>query len=245
MARAESTLPAAREAELAGDLPAAEKAYENDLKIRPAAETWQRLGFVRHLPNTCEAAIQAFREAPRLDPSLWTSHLFLGICLYRTNQFAQALSALEQAQRVAPRNQPGRDELDYWLGATRIALKQPLAGLQSLERLLARNPKHLEGALEAYRQSKALSPRRDGPGLAIGRLLLRKGRAEEALAALNEELTLAPGDPETSFAAGLAAIQLGRYVQAAQLMETATSGARENPEAPLALAQVYLALREP
>src|SRR5207248_558446 len=154
---------------------------------------------------------------------------------------------LEQAH-LAPRNQPGQDELDYWLGATRIALKQPLAGLQSLERLLARNPKHvealelvvrtyadlgsalwndvaernfetapgyevhghalesegnLEGALEAYRQSKALSPRRAGPGLAIGRLLLlRKGKAEEALAALHEELNLAPGDPETSYAAG-------------------------------------------
>ena len=65
---------------------------------------------------------------------------------------------------------------------------------------------NIDGALEAYRQSKALSPRRDGPGLAIGRLLLRKGRAEEALAALNEELTLAPGDPETSFAAGLAGL---------------------------------------
>ena len=290
MARGEPQLPAARQAELAGDLPAAEKAYENELKIRPAAETWQRLGLVRHLQNNFEAAIQAFREATRLDPSLWTSHLFLGICLYRTNQFAQALSALEQAQRVTPRNQPGRDELDYWLGATRIALKQPLAGLQSLERLLARNPKHVEaleltvrtyadlgsalwndiaernfetapgyevhghalesegnidGALEAYRQSKAVSPRRDGPGLAIGRLLLRKGRAEEALAALNEELTLTPGDPETSYAAGLAAIQLGRYAQAAPLMETAARGARENPEAPLALAQVYLALREP
>src|SRR5260370_36618794 len=147
MARAESTLPAAREAELAGDLPAAEKAYENELKVRPAAGTWQRLGLVRHLQNNFEAAIPAFREATRLDPSLWTSHLFLGICLYRTNQFAPALSALERAQRVAPRDQPGRDELDYWIGATRIALKQPLAGLQSLERLLARNPKHVE-ALE-------------------------------------------------------------------------------------------------
>src|SRR5258706_671570 len=165
-----------------------------------------------------------------------------------------------------PRNRPGRDELDYWLCATRSALKQLLAGLQSLERLLARNPKHvealeltvrtyadlgsalwnnvaersfetapgyevhghalesegnIEGALEAYRQSKALNSRRDGPRLAIGRLLLRQGRTEEALASLHDELTLGPGDPETSYTAGLAPIQLGRYVQAAPLMETA------------------------
>src|SRR2546430_14813003 len=136
MARGEPQLQVARQAERAGTPPAAEKAYENELKVRPAAGTWQRLGLVRHLQNTFDAASQAFREATRLDPSLWTSHLFLGICLYRTNQFAQALSALEKAQRGAPRNQPGEDELDYWLGATRIALKRPLAGLQSLERLL-------------------------------------------------------------------------------------------------------------
>jgi tetratricopeptide (TPR) repeat protein len=290
MARGEPQVAVARQAEQAGDLPAAEKAYENDLKVRPAAGTWQRLGLVRHLQNKFEAAILAFREATRLDPSLWTSHLFLGICLYRTNQFAPALAALEQAHRVAARNQPGQDELDYWLGATRIALKQPLAGLQSLERLLARNPKHvealelvvrtyadlgsalwndvaernfetapgyevhghalesegnLEGALEAYRQSKALIPGRAGAGLAIGRLLLRKGKAQEALAALKEELTLAPGDLETSYVAGLAAIQLGLYAQATPLLETAARGARQNPEAPMALAQVYLALREP
>src|SRR5258708_20752865 len=229
MARGEPQLPVARQAEQAADLPAPAKAYENELKVRPVAGTWQRLGLVRHLQNNFDGGIAAVREATGLDPSLWTSNLFLGICLYRTNQFGQALSALEQAQRVAPRFQPGRDELDYWLGATRIALKQPLAGLQSLERLLARNPKHVEaleltvrtyadlgsalcndvaersfetapgyevhghalesegnldGALEAYRRSKAISPRRDGPGLAVRRAPLREGRGGEALAAL-------------------------------------------------------------
>ena len=142
---------------------------------------------------------------------------------------------------MAPKNHQGRDDVDFWLGATRIALKQPLGGLQSLERLLARNPKHVdalelavrtyadhssvlwndvaehhfetaagyevhghaleaegnvEGALEAYRRSKALNPQRFGPALALGRLLLRQGKANEALSILKQELTLAPGDPE-------------------------------------------------
>ncbi|MBI1791097.1 MAG: tetratricopeptide repeat protein [Acidobacteria bacterium] len=290
LARGDPQLPGARQAEVVGDLPAAERAYEAELKARPSAAAWQRLGLVRHLQNKFDAAIPALREAVRLDPSLWTSHLFLGICLYRTNQFAAALSSLEQADRLAKGSPPGREEVDYWLGATRIALKQPLAGLQSLERLLARNPKHvaalelavrtysglgsalwnevaerqfesapgyevhgqalesegnLEGALEAYRQSKTLNPRRAGPGMSIGRLLLRQGKALESLAALREELSLAPADPETSYYAGLAAIQMGRYAEAAPLIETAARWARRYPEAPLALAQVYLALRDP
>ena len=290
LARGEPQLSTARQAELAGDLPAAEKAYEAEVKVRPTAATWQRLGLVRHLQNEFEAAVPAFREAVRLDSTLWTSHLFLGICLYRTNQFAPALAAVEEADRIAPRDQPGRDEVDYWLGATRIAIRRQLAGLQSLERLLARNPNHVEGlelatrtyadfssglwndvaerhfetaagyevhgralesegniqdAIDAFNTAKAMSPKRAGPGLAIGRLLLRQQKAEEAFEVLREELALAAGQPETSYYAGLAAIQLGRFAEAAPLMETAARWARHNPDAPLALSQIHLALRNP
>ena len=56
------------------------------------------------------------------------------------------------ADRLAPPEHAGRDEIDYWLGASQIALKRPLRGLQNLERLLARNPRHLE-ALELATQT--------------------------------------------------------------------------------------------
>lgn len=290
LARGEPQDSAARKAELAGDLPVAERAYEVELKARPSAEKWQRLGLVRHLQNKFASAILAFREATRLNASLWTSHLFLGIGLYRTNQFQAALDSLSRADRLAPKDDPGRDELDYWLGAARIALKQPLAGLTSLERLLMRNPKHREalelasrtyasaasglwndvaernfetaagwevhghalesentvgGAMEAYQRSRTLNPKRPGPRLAISRLLLRIGKAEEALAVLKEELTLARGDPETAYYAGLAAVQLGRHSEAAPLLDAAARWGRKVPEAALALTQVYLALRDP
>jgi len=242
---------------------------------------------VRHLQNKFDGAIAAFREAVRLNSSLWTSHLFLGIGLYRTNQFPGALASIGEADRLAPKANAGRDDIDYWLGAARIALKQHLSGLQSLERLLTRNPKHAEalelatrtyaelngalwsdvaerhfespqgyevhgnalegegnrqGALEAHRQSKALAPNRPGPGLAIGRLLLLEGNASEAWAALRDVLRVAPGDAEASYYAGLALIQLGRYEEAAPPMETAARWALRHPEAPIALAQIYLAL---
>lgn len=290
LTRGEPQASTARQAELAGNLPAAERAYEAEVKVRPSAATWQRLGLVRHLQNKFEAAVPAFREAVRLDSTLWTSHLFLGICLYRTNQFAPALAAVEQADRMAPRNQPGRDEVDYWLGATLIAMKRQLTGLQSLERLLERNPKHVEAlelatrtyadfgselwngvaersfetppgyeihghalesegnvkdAIEAFRTAKGLSPERAGPGLAIGRLLLREQKAEDALGVLKQELTLAGARPETFYYAGLAAIQLGRFAEAAPHMKKAARWVRHNPEAPLALAQIHLALRDP
>jgi len=281
------TLSSARQAELAGDFPAAEKAYEEELKSRPSADTWQRLGLIRHLQSRFSAAIPAFREALRLNPSLWTSRLFLGMCLYRLNNFQEARLELERAGREVPSGDPGRDEIDYWLGATLIALKQPLAGLASVERVLARRNSRLdalelavkayadlgsnlwngvaersfesaagyevhghaleaegnvEGALEAYRHSKALDPRRTGPGIAIGRLLLSQGKPAEARAVLDSERQRAPSDPMACYYAGLAAIQLGEMVEAAPLLETADRWAKHDPEPAIALAQVYLAL---
>ena len=282
-------LPEARRAELAGDLPAAESAYERELATSQSAEIWQRLGLVRHLQNKFESAIPAFRNAIRLDASLWTSHLFLGICLYRTNHFAEAVRALESAEKLAARGQPGRDEVDFWLGAARIGAKQPLKGLQALEQLLSRNPRradalelatktyaelsanvwndvaerHFESAagqevhgqalesegnrgaaIEAFRASKALAPRRAGPGLAIARLLLRDGKAEEALHLLKEELSLADAGHLTSYYAGLAALRLNRHAEAAPYLEAAAVWPEANPDALLALAQTYLTLKD-
>ena len=260
------------------------------LSSAESAETWQRRGLELHLQNRFGEAVPAFREALRLNPSLWTSHLFLGICLYRTNQFAAGLESLRRAHRLAPPSGQGRDEIDFWLGATRVALKQPLSGVKDLERLLARSPAHVDAlqlatqtyaslssslwndvaerqletapgweihghvlesegnttdALDAYRRSIALDSMRPGPRLAIGRMLLTQGKAEEALAILRDELALAPKDAETLFQAGVAAIQVGRHAEAANLLEPAARWAGKLPEAPLALAQVYIALKEP
>lgn len=272
------------------DLLTTEASLARAVKSAPSAANWERLGLVRHLQNKYESAIPAFREALRLDPRLWTSHLFLGICLYRTNQFAAALSALQSADRIAPSQTPGRDDVDFWLGATQIALKNPLDGLATLERLLERNPRHTDalelsvrtaadastaawnrvaetafetaagyevhghalesdgnrpGAMEAFRHSRKLDPRRAGPGLALGRLLLLEGKPAEAIQILAEELNLAGFDPSAWYYAGLAAVQTGQYTQAAGWLESAARWPGRNPEAPLALAQVYLALDKP
>ena len=269
------------------DLAASEQELEQTVRTSPSAQNWQRLGLLRHLQNKYAAAIPALREAIRLDAGLWTSHLFLGICLYRVNQFPAALTSLQAAGQLAPKESTGRDDLDFWLGATQIALKKPLAGLEVLERLLQRNPRHAEalelvvrtsadaattawnhvaqtefetapgyevhghalesegnrpGALEAFRRSKELNPRRPGPGLAIGRLLLLDGMAAEALDVLRREVALLDCDPAAYYYAGLAAVQTRHYTDAVSWLRSAAKWPVRNPESPLALAQVYLAL---
>lgn len=139
------------------DLATLERSLEAAVQQRPAAAAWEKLGLVRHLQNRFEDAIPAFREAVRLNPSLWTSHLFLGVCLYRTNRFPLALASLETAAALARGNPPGRDDVDYWLAATHVALKKPLDALAPLERLLGRNPKHLDALELAVRTYSDLS----------------------------------------------------------------------------------------
>jgi len=138
------------------DLAAVEREATQEVRAQPSAVNWQKLGLSRYLRNNYPSAIDAFREALRRDASLWTSHLFLGISLYRTNQFSSALTSLENANRLAPSVAQGRDDIDYWLGATLIALHQPIKGLQALERLIGRNPRHSEAlqlATETYAET--------------------------------------------------------------------------------------------
>jgi tetratricopeptide (TPR) repeat protein len=272
------------------DLPAAEAALTRLVKATPSAQNWERLGLTRHLQNKYESAIPAFREAIRLDGQRWTSHLFLGICLYRTNEFQGALASLGIADRIAPARSPGRDDVEFWLAATHVALRKPLEGLATIERLLERNPKHADAlelavrtaaeagtaawnrvaetafetspgyevhghalesegnrtaALEAFRKSRELDPARPGPGFAIGRLLLVNGKAREALDVLRAEVRLSGCDPAAFYYAGLAAVQSSQYEDARPWLEVAAKWPARNPEALLALAQVYLALNQP
>jgi tetratricopeptide (TPR) repeat protein len=265
-------------------------ALERALTARPTPEGWERLGLVRHLQNKFAEAVPAFEQALRLKPSLWTSHLFLGICLYRINDFGRAQAALERADKLAGKTARGRDDIDYWLGAAYIANGKSLAGVRTLERLLDRNPSHADalelavrtyaeasaaawnevgerypetaagyevlahalegegnrdGALAAFRKARELDAKRAGPGLAVGRLLLLNGKAKEALAVLEQELALPAAEPEAHYYAGIAAIQLGRHADAVRWLEHASQWVSRIPEAPLALAQVYLALKRP
>src|SRR5438132_524549 len=86
-------LEAARTAQAAQDFTRAAEEYKKALSLSPAdaGEIYQNLGLVYHLQFKYQEAIQSFEKALSLQPNLWASHLFLGIGLYKTNQFSRAL----------------------------------------------------------------------------------------------------------------------------------------------------------
>ncbi len=133
-------LAAAHSAEQAGNFAAAETIYARMVSENPNAELYQRLGLVRHLQNKFEPAAKAFEAAIRLDPSLWTSHLFLGIDLYRLNRFDDAAAHLAKADRL----HPGDREVKFWMGANELARHHYIAGFEALEFVLERDPTNAE-----------------------------------------------------------------------------------------------------
>jgi tetratricopeptide (TPR) repeat protein len=133
-------LSAAREAERARDFGGAESIYLQLLAHGPSATLYERLGLVRHMQDKFEMAAQAFEEAIKLDQNLWGSHLFLGIDLYRMNQFDLANHHLEIANRLRP-NEP---EIMFWSGATKLARHDFMAGFNLLEAVLKRDPSKVE-----------------------------------------------------------------------------------------------------
>jgi tetratricopeptide (TPR) repeat protein len=133
-------LSAARRAEQAGDFAAAEAIYVQLVSQRPDAALYQRLGLVRHMQNKFGSAVEAFKQAVKLDASLWSSHLFLGIDLYRMNQFDEADAHLAIANQL----HPGEPEIMFWSGATKLARHDFMAGFEILESVLERNPSNSE-----------------------------------------------------------------------------------------------------
>jgi tetratricopeptide (TPR) repeat protein len=219
-------LEAAREAERAGRLAEAEAHYERALAAKPTAETWQRLGLVRHLQNKFAQAIPAFEKALAADPKLWGSHLFLGIDLYRTNRFADALASLKRAEDL----QPGHPEVLFWLGAANLALGQYPDGLKMLEQRLAADPKNVEVLqllASAYREySLALwngvAERHfeTAPGQVVhGYALEAQGSWEEALAAYTKAAALQPRRPGIHLAIGRVLLRQSKPELAAKALE--------------------------
>jgi len=235
------------------DLAVVERDATEQVKAQPSAANWQKLGLSRYLRNNYPSAIDAFREALRRDASLWTSHLFLGISLYRTNQFSSALTSLENANRLAPTVTQGRDDIDYWLGATLIALHQPMKGLQALERLIGRNPRHSEAlqlATETYAETASALWNRvaerafeTAAGQEVhGYALESDGNPSGALAAFRHSRDMDPKRPGPGAAIGRLLLSFGQIEAARETLEKELQNNPASPEANLYAG--LLALRE-
>ncbi|MFZ0964989.1 MAG: tetratricopeptide repeat protein [Terriglobia bacterium] len=95
----------AEEAQRSGNYRAAAQIYQEMLKTAPhSAEVRANLGTMYHLLGEYAAAIPEFRTALQEDPHLFVPNLFLGLDLLQIEKPREAVSYLERAHEINPRD---------------------------------------------------------------------------------------------------------------------------------------------
>lgn len=140
-------------------------------------------------------AVQAFRAAVALRPSDARSLFFLATALERAGDTEGALAAYRQLAQRQPRAHEGHLGLGVML--TKRGGAEADEGMKELALALEIDPNLYEARVT------------------LGRALLSKGRAQEAIEHLSRAAELAPGNPEPHYQLSLAYRKLGRREEAA------------------------------
>ncbi len=74
------------------------------LRLKPNADVYFNLGFIRDKAGRKEQAVEAFREAVRLKPALDRAWYGMGLALGALGRHQEAAQALEEAGRLQPMN---------------------------------------------------------------------------------------------------------------------------------------------
>ena len=174
-----------------------------------------------------DKAVEAFKQALRINPEIAAAHLGLGSTYHNMGRLADALDPLTAAVGLEPQNAVAHLNL----GITLAALRRPEDAMIELNEAKRLNPQsarihnevgnvlhnsfaQIEGALAAYREAARLDSSVPAVHHNIGLMLMRLGRVGEAIEPLNEALRLDPDYRNARYHLSHAYTQLGRYDEA-------------------------------
>ena len=171
------------------DAPQVIAAFEEAIKLGPAdAEARNSLGLVYVQTGDDEKAAAAFREAIKLRDDYADAHQNLGGVL-TTSDAAEAVRELETAVKLQPRLLKAQYNLALAYDAS---------------------PKHgAPKAAEQLRMLLAIEPAYPRAEFALGRILLRQGKVDEALDHLRRAVEQDPQSGEARYQLGLALSRAG------------------------------------
>jgi tetratricopeptide (TPR) repeat protein len=195
-----------------------------------AADALVLLAVVLAVRGDDAGALAEARRAVAVGPANFDAQFTLGRALYGANDHAGAAQAFRAALALRPDDPRSRfflataleraGDLDAALGAYReLAARHPRAaeghlGLGVL--LVKRGGAGLEEGIEALKRAVALDPKGYEAQVTLGRALVTRGRAAEAVEHLKRAAELAPNNPEPHYQLSLAYRRLGRRDEAAR-----------------------------
>jgi tetratricopeptide (TPR) repeat protein len=148
--------------------------YERRLAVDSlSARVALKLAIARYRAGQLDPALEAAREAVRLDENLADAHYLIGMCLRDKDQPAEAAAALEKAAAIAPALVPAREEL----AELYAALGRRADELEQLQ---------LIAVLDRSRPERQV---------AVGLAQARAGQEELAVLTLGHALDRSPGHP--------------------------------------------------
>ncbi len=125
---------------LAGDLRAAQHAFEQVTRLEPSyVDGWVNLGRVALAEGDLEAAQQVLDRALAMEPRLARTHFFLGLLDKEVGDYAQALEHLQVAAEQYPRDRVVSNQI----GRVHFLERRYAEAVESLQPVLAVDPEDL------------------------------------------------------------------------------------------------------
>jgi tetratricopeptide (TPR) repeat protein len=185
-----------------------------------AASAWSLIGIARAHLNQGEAAVDAFRQAAKLDPTREEHWLNLTRELMELNHYAEAMSAAQQGLDANPKSYA----LHLRLGAAYLSTD------------------HYSEAEGVFRQLVDAGDPLPTSYVGLAQVLLRTGRAEVAVSELTAASQKLGPNFLISYFQGLALDRAARPAEAVSALHEATRLNPNNSEAHLALGKTELAI---
>jgi len=170
-----------------------------------------------------DKALDAFRQALRIDPDNAAAHQGLGMTYYTLGRLTEAVEPLKTAVRLDQQNAAPHLNLAVVLASMRRA-DEAIAELNEARRLSPESPRvrneignvlhnmgRFDAALGEYQEAKRLGPTVPAVHHNIGLMLMRLGRFSEAVEPLNEALRLDPDYRNARYHLSNAYGRLGRH----------------------------------
>jgi Flp pilus assembly protein TadD len=216
-----------------------------------AADALVLLAVVLAVRGDGAAALKAAGRAVSLAPDSFDARLTHGRALYGAGDDAGAVAAFRAAAALRPGDprplfflasalERAGDDAGALAAYRELAAAQPRAaeghlGLGAL--LVKRGGAEAEEGIRALARAVEIEPDNYEARVSLGRALVARGRAAEAVEHLRRAAALAPGNPEPHYQLSLAYRRLGRRDEAAaeseavkRIHESRRSGAARPPE---------------
>jgi Flp pilus assembly protein TadD len=188
------------------------------------------LGVILAVEGDNQAALRAVNRAAELSPNSFDAQFSLGRALYGSRDLARAVECFRKSVTLRPTDGRAR----FFLATTLEELGDYVAAKQAYGELIELQPNSAEGhlglgvlltKLDANNYSEAISELRKAVSLdsnlyeariALGKSLIKAGRAAEAVEHLRHATLLAPNNPEPHYQLAIAYRRLGDVAGAAR-----------------------------